>query len=183
MFETEQDALAPGLLIAMPQLTDPNFEGSVILMLEHNEEGSFGIVVNNPVEAAITLHSEKGEDVPVIENVFLGGPVAPHVCMVLHSSEWSGERSQALIDGLYMSEPSHAVPQLLERTDVSFRFIMGYSGWGPGQLAGELAHGAWLCSPVTADLVLNTVPEDQWSIVIKNLGIDPLMLVPAGTTQ
>lgn len=179
----EEQSVAPGLLIAMPQLKDPNFARSVVLLLEHNEEGSFGVVINNPIPAAVTLQGDAGEPIPVVENVFLGGPVAPHVCMVVHSSEWQCERTQTVAEGLCMSEPSTAMPNLLDKDEVVFRFIMGYAGWGAGQLESEMARGAWLCSPVTLDLVLGTEPEEQWNTVIRSLGIDPMMLIPAPTAQ
>ena len=183
MSDPEQHGIAPGLLIAMPQLNDPNFARSVVLLLEHNEDGSFGVVINNPIPAAVTLQGEAGEPIPVVENVFLGGPVAPHVCMVIHGSGWCCDRTQTVVDGLCMSEPSTAMPNLLEQTEVRFRFIMGYAGWGAGQLESEMARGAWLCSPVTDRLALEVEPEDQWKAVIVNLGIDPMMLIPAPTTQ
>jgi putative transcriptional regulator len=183
MAEVEQSRLAPGLLIAMPQLRDPNFERSVVLMLEHDEKGSFGVVINNPIEATVTLQSEDGEEIPVVDNVFLGGPVAPHVCMVIHGSGWSNERTQTVSEGLFVTEPSVAVPHLLSLGDIPFRFVMGYAGWGPGQLSGELAAGAWLCAPVTADLVLHLDPEHQWTTVIRRLGVDPMMLIPAAGPQ
>jgi putative transcriptional regulator len=180
---TTQNDIAPGLLIAMPQLQDPNFRRAVVLMLEHNQEGSFGVVINNPVSAAVTLQSSSGAEVPITESIYLGGPVAPHVCMVIHGSGWRGERSQELAPGLCVSEPSTSMPHLLNQTEVPFRFVMGYAGWGPGQLPWEMARGAWLCSPVTAHLVLAVEPKDQWDTVIRNLGIDPMMLVPATSTQ
>ena len=183
MSDPEQQSVAPGLLIAMPQLKDPNFARSVVLLLEHNEEGSFGVVINNPIPAAVTLQGEDGEPIPVVENVFLGGPVAPHVCMVIHGSGWSCDRTQTVVDGLCMSEPSTAMPNLLEQNQIPFRFIMGYAGWGAGQLESEMSRGAWLCSPVTDHLALEVEPEEQWKAVIGNLGIDPMMLIPASTTQ
>jgi putative transcriptional regulator len=177
------DSLAPGLLIAMPQLNDPNFARSVVLLLEHNEDGSFGVVINNPIPAAVTLQSPDGEPIPVVANVFLGGPVAPHVCMVVHGSAWASERTQTIVEGLCVSEPSVSMPQLVEQSTVPFRFIMGYAGWGPGQLQAELAEGAWLTRPVTAPLVLDTEPDEQWKAVIRSMGIDPMMLVPSTTPQ
>ena len=168
----------------MPQLDDPNFERSVILMLEHNDEGSFGIVINRPISAEVNIEVEdEDEEVPVVRNVYLGGPVAPHLCMMLHGSEWKTERSHEIIEGLCLTEPSVSVPILMNQDDVRYRFIMGYAGWGPGQLSSEMASGAWLYSPATADLVLEKEPEEQWSAVIRNLGIDPMMLVPSTTTQ
>jgi putative transcriptional regulator len=179
----EHDRIAPGLLIAMPQLADPNFKRAVVLMLEHNEEGSFGIVVNNPISAAVTLDVEGSEPIPIVKNVYLGGPVGPNLCMVVHGSQWHCDRTHDIVDGLSVTEPSSAIPHLVTQDVVPFRFVMGYSGWGPGQLSTELARGAWLCCPVTAELVLQSEPSQQWQHVIRSLGIDPLMLVPSSTTQ
>lgn len=183
MIESIRTSIAPGLLIAMPQLKDPNFAKSVVLLLEHNEDGAFGVVVNNPIPATVTLQGDDGEPIPVVGNVFLGGPVSPHVCMVVHGPGWQCERTQTVVEGLCMSEPSAAMPSLLEQEEVPFRFIMGYAGWGAGQLESEMARGAWLCSPVTAELTLNEEPDNQWNAVIRSLGVDPMMLVPASTTQ
>ena len=132
----------------MPQLQDPNFARSVVLLLEHNDEGSFGVVINNPIPAAVTLQASDGEPIPVVDNVFLGGPVAPHVCMVVHDAGWTCERTQTIVEGLCISEPSASMPHLLDQESVPFRFIMGYAGWGEGQLQSELASGAWLCCPL-----------------------------------
>lgn len=186
MSQAQENPIAPGLLIAMPQLFDPNFKRAVVLMLEHNDEGSFGIVINRPITAAVSLQADLEEiddEAPVVRNVFLGGPVAPHLCMMLHGSGWKTERTHEIVDGLCLTEPSVAVPQLMDQDEVKYRFVMGYAGWGPGQLSAEMAGGAWLCSPVTADLVLEVDPDDQWTRVIQNLGIDPMMLVPSSTTQ
>lgn len=181
--DSTQENIAPGLLIAMPQLQDPNFKRMVVLMLEHNEDGAFGVVINNPIPAALTLQSGDGEQIPVLENVYLGGPVAPHVCLVLHGAGWRCDRTQEVVEGVYVTEPSAAVPHLLEQDDVPFRFIMGYAGWGPGQLASELGRGAWLCSPANARLVLELEPDEQWKAAIQHLGIDPMMLVPSSMPQ
>jgi putative transcriptional regulator len=176
------DNIVPGLLVAMPQMQDPNFNRTVILLLEHNEDGSFGVVVNNKIPAEVTIQLDEKETVPVVENVFLGGPVAPHVCMVIHRSAWQCERTQEIVKGLSVTEPSHAMPQLMDE-GIDFRFIMGYAGWGPGQLESEMAHGTWLCCPLKADLVLQPSPDNQWEAVIQSLGIDPMMLVPATSLQ
>ena len=167
----------------MPQLRDPNFHRMVVLMLEHNEEGSFGVVVNNPCSASVTIQSNEGDSLSVGRNVFIGGPVSPHVCMVVHGSGWRCERTKEVVEGLCISEPSASMPHLLEQTEVPYRFIMGYAGWGPGQLSSEMTKGAWLTSPVRANLVIDEEPEKQWEAVISNLGIDPMMLIPATTLQ
>ncbi|MCA9563827.1 MAG: YqgE/AlgH family protein, partial [Myxococcales bacterium] len=150
---------------------------------EHNEEGAFGVVVNNRIPAHVTLQSADGEEAPVVQDVFLGGPVSPHICMVLHTPEWSCEETQTVVEGICVTEPSVAVASLLRQSVAGFRFIMGYAGWGEGQLESELAGGAWLSTPVFADIVMNEEPDKQWEAAIRRLGIDPLMLVPSTTPQ
>lgn len=182
MEQRELTHLAPGFLVAMPQLQDPNFARMVVLMLEHNAEGSLGIVLNNPVPMSITfLIADK--EVQVLNNVFLGGPVSPDVAMIIHGAGFECEGTHEIVPGLFISEPSKAVPVLTEQTEVPFRFMLGYAGWGPGQLAEEMAEGAWLFSPATAELALKVEPRDQWVTVIKSLGIDPMMLVPSSVKQ
>jgi putative transcriptional regulator len=142
------------------------------------------VVVNHLVSATITLQAQSDEpDTPVVDKVYLGGPVSPQVCMVVHGDGWRCEKSQEISAGLLVSEPSSAVPFLIKQEEVPYRFIMGYAGWGPGQLSSEMAQGAWLCAPVSADLVLRVEPKEQWQAVIRHLGIDPMMLVPASSTQ
>ncbi|MBN1946311.1 MAG: YqgE/AlgH family protein [Bradymonadales bacterium] len=174
--------LAPGFLVAMPQLTDPNFSRMVVLMLEHNEEGSLGIVINNPLPVAITFQVG-GQEVEIAQNIYLGGPVSPNVAMIIHGAGFQCEGTQEIIEGLCLSEPSKAVPALTKQSEVPYRFLLGYAGWGPGQLAGEMAEGAWLFSPASAQLALEVDPNEQWNTVIRSLGIDPMMLVPSSMKQ
>lgn len=179
----EQLAIAPGLLIAMPQLLDPNFRRSVVLMLEHNEEGSFGVVLNNPITETVTIQNEAGEALSVTEHLYLGGPVSPQVGLVVHGDGWRGERTHEILPGLCVSEPSQAIPHLLQLETVPYRFVVGYSGWGPKQLENELAYGSWLTSAADASFVFERPADRQWEDAIRRLGIDPIMLVPSSDIQ
>ena len=85
---SESQELAPGFLIAMPQLLDPNFARSVVLMLEHGDEGSLGMVINNPITIPLTLQLGDDQMIKVDKNIFLGGPVAPNIAMVIHGDGW-----------------------------------------------------------------------------------------------
>jgi putative transcriptional regulator len=119
----------------------------------------------------------------VAENVFLGGPVSTNIAMVLHSSNWRCQSSREIFPGLCITEPSQAVPLLTREVDVPYRFMLGYAGWGPGQLSQEMAEGAWLVSQASAELVFDVEPEEQWDTAIRRLGIEPMMLVPSGMPQ
>lgn len=176
-------ALAPGFLIAMPQMQDPNFSKTVVLMLEHNEEGSMGLIINRTAELTFADlgKSQKLEIAKMREDdaIFVGGPVEPYRGFVLHDKESIGERAP-LLPGLYLSVTTDALEPLLRDAETKLRFCLGYSGWGPGQLEKEIAQGSWLFTEAQKEPVLSTEPENIWSDVIKSMGVDPAMLVSTG---
>jgi putative transcriptional regulator len=173
-------SLAPGFLIAMPQMGDPNFLRSVVLMIEHNEEGSMGLVLSRP--ASLTLAQlGKGQELPVApsrlqEPVFVGGPVEPYRGFVLHDAVAIAEKVEVL-PGLYLSVTGEALKPLLMMEQVRMRFCLGYSGWGPGQIDQELAQGAWLFTEATPEAALDGDPATLWGETLRGMGVDPAMLV------
>jgi putative transcriptional regulator len=173
-------SLAPGFLIAMPQLGDPNFHRSVVLMIEHNDEGSMGLVINHA--APLTMADlGKGQKLTVAtgraeQSVFVGGPVEPYRGFVLHDSDVIEEKV-IVMPGLYLSVTSDALKPLLAMDDVRMRFCLGYSGWGPRQLEKEMSHGAWLFTEANALSILEGEPDALWTETLKGMGVDPAMLV------
>ncbi len=176
------DQLAPGFLIAMPQLGDPNFSKSVVLMLEHGEGGAMGIVVNRA--APLTLQdlgkSQSMEVAPGLaeERVFVGGPVEPQRGFVLHDDLGIAERHEVL-PGLFLSVTLDALAPLLAKGDRRIRFCLGYAGWGPRQLEQEIAAGAWLYTEASAGPVLEGDPDQLWDATLRGMGVDPAMLFPS----
>ncbi len=176
--------IAPGLLIAVPQLADPNFERSVVLMIEHGESGAMGIVINRP--AGITLGDvARSHDIrpspPLRESpVFVGGPVEPERGFVLHARQDLPE-FVPLFDGMNLSGSMETLKVLLEEgpTD-GFRLCLGYAGWGPGPLEKELQEGSWLTAEAVPRHILETPPDQTWSVVLREMGIDPAMLLQGG---
>ncbi len=172
--------LASGFLLAMPQLGDPNFYRSVILMLEHGETGSMGLVVNRG--APLTLGElARGQSMEIATDrvsqpVFVGGPVEPQRGFVLHDDDTVAEKHPVL-PGLYLSVTLDALGPLLQRTNPRVRFCLGYAGWGPKQLETEIAAGSWLFADATADAVLGQDPAKLWDATLRGLGVDPAMLV------
>ena len=182
--------LAPGLLLAMPQLLDPNFSRSVVLMIEHNDEGSFGLIINQPIElsAAELLGSMdldwNGDEDTV---VWSGGPVSPTSGWILHEpiSAIAASRSATLGSAetiqvspdLELSSSRTALQMIAREPPSRIRLILGYSGWGPGQLASEMARGSWLHADIDADLVFDTPAEKMWELAIRSVGIDPQTIV------
>ncbi len=176
--------IAPGLLLAMPQLADPNFYRAVVLMIEHNNEGSLGVVVNRPVDTRV---SEVMHTLQIAWNgdpddvVFCGGPVQPETAWFLHRpvSGADDEGTLKLTPDLAVSTSANVLGLLAEQQSERIRFMLGYAGWGAGQLENELAQGSWLLSDVSADLIFAGPPAEMWEAALRRLGIDPSALVPA----
>lgn len=176
----ESANLAPGLLLAMPQLADPNFSRAVVLMIEHGEEGSFGLVLNHPLEirAAELLESLemswRGDARAV---VWEGGPVSRSIGWILHEPTAIAEAGVggtiAVTTGISLSTSPERLRQIASQPPERLRFLLGYSGWAAGQLATEMARGAWLHTTATSDLVFDTPPDQLWDTAMRSLGIDP----------
>jgi putative transcriptional regulator len=172
--------LAPGLLLAMPQLGDPHFHRSVVLMIEHGEGGSMGLVVNRG--APLTLGElARGQSMEIARGrtqqpVFVGGPVEPHRGFILHDDESVAEKHPVL-PGLYLSVTLDSLAPLLEDPLPHVRFCLGYSGWGPKQLEQEMATGSWLFSEATAKAILESNPAQLWDETLRGMGVDPAMLM------
>ena len=175
-------SLAPGFLIAMPQLGDPNFHHSVVLMIEHGEGGSMGLVVNRV--APLTLKDlAAGQKLTLsphreLAPVFIGGPVEPQRGFVLHDNPEVEEKHQVL-PGLFLSVTLDALGPLLADPSSRLRFCLGYSGWGPSQMEQELSQGSWLFTEAAAAPVLLGNPEDLWESTLRGMGVDPGRLLPA----
>ncbi|MGZ3458297.1 MAG: YqgE/AlgH family protein [Archangium sp.] len=172
--------LAPGLLVAMPQLTDSNFRRSVILMLEHGEGGSMGLIVNRgaPLTLGELARNQSLGIAPerVAQPVFLGGPVENHRGFVLHDDERVTEKHE-VVPGLYLSLTLDTLGPLLKDPAPHLRFCLGYAGWGPHQLESELAAGSWLYAEASARPVLEADPGVLWDSTLKSMGVDPAMLL------
>jgi len=175
----ESSNLAPGLLLAMPQLADPNFARAVVLMIEHSEQGSFGLVINHPspIKASELLDSLemswRGEDSAV---VWAGGPVSPSTGWVLHEPvgiAQPGQGTIAITSSILLSTSPDRLRMIANSPPRNIRLLLGYSGWGPGQLAQEMARGAWLHTSAEPRLVFETPPDQMWESALRTLGIDP----------
>jgi putative transcriptional regulator len=174
--------LAPALLLSMPQLVDPNFSRTVVLLCKHSDEGAFGLVVNRPLvtsgRVVVNLDPPVSTDSDL--EVWVGGPVEPQRSWMLVGGESGSEEFSSgmrIADGLYLSTSPDLLRRLLEpdpppRT----RLVVGYSGWGPGQLEAELTASAWLMSDIDRELIFSTPPERMWETAIRRLGADPATL-------
>jgi len=176
--ETTPSSLAPSLLVAMPQLQDPNFARAVVLLCEHQDEGAMGLVINRTTDTKVADILDL--ELPTIANkdlsVWIGGPVDP-VRGWLLLSENLGDGVE-VAPGLYLSASREILRQLLGKPDLPCRcrFLVGYAGWGPKQLDQELAASAWLTVPVNTNILFDTPSDRIWEVAIRQLGIDPSAL-------
>jgi putative transcriptional regulator len=169
----------------MPQLLDPNFERTVVLLVHHDENGTFGIVLNrttdlNAPNLCATLEIEwKGQPDDVID---WGGPVQPQTGWVIFGDDVAaavGSEATAVAEGVFFAGSLDVLRQVAADPPERVRLLLGYAGWGPGQLEGELAEGAWLSAPVSSEIVFEVAPESMWARVLRDLGIEPATLVPS----
>ena len=172
-------SLAPALLLSMPQLTDPNFSRTVVLLCKHFDEGAFGLVMNRPLATAgrIVVNLDPPVESAADLDVWIGGPVEPERSWILVGDETPEHEAlggMRIAEGMYLSTSPDLLRRLLEPAPPArTRLIVGYSGWGPGQLEAELNASAWLISDVDRDLIFNTPPECMWEAAIRRLGADP----------
>src|SRR5262249_24491869 len=169
----ESANLAPGLLLAMPQLNDPNFSRSVVLMIEHSQQGSFGLVINHPspIKASELLESLEmswhGEDSAV---VWAGGPGSPSTRWRPHHPVGHGQPGQgtiAITSSISLSTSPDRLRAIAIQPPRNIRLLLGYSGWGPGQLESEMSRGAWLHAHADPKLVFDTPPDDMWETAMR----------------
>ena len=165
---------APGFLIAMPNLRDPNFAETVVLMLEHNSDGAVGLVVNRPFPGdPNVVCSGLGIEWPVdgLGDIRLGGPVRTQAGCIVHPAGVAFADTQAVTNGLSVSTSREALESLSQRSDCPFRLMLGYAGWGSGQLELEMTQGTWLLAPVTESVVFDTPAHEMYDRALASLGI------------
>jgi putative transcriptional regulator len=153
------------LLIASPQLTTPVFAQSVILMIEHGEEGAMGVILNQPINTQVTDLAGKifEDDFEWSKPLHLGGPV-PGSLIVVHTLP--GLDAQEVIPGVFVTLDPATVQQIIHRRPEPSLVIANYSGWGPGQLEGEFNWDSWITLPATADHVFWTGEKELWKAVV-----------------
>lgn len=145
-------SLSGNLLVAVPELSDPNFARTVVLLIHHDDEGAFGLVLNRVGTRGLgpILRQLLEDDQPVEMPLMIGGPVEGPL-MALHSAPGLGEREVA--PQVYLATSRETLAEALTDAVRPLRLFMGYSGWGPGQLEDELASGSWNVTAATADFV------------------------------
>lgn len=182
------DLETPLLLAAMPQIQDPFFSHSVVLLIDHQPEGSFGLIINRPTELPVRevldgLRIEwKGAEDAMTH---FGGPVQPQMGTVLFHDETVGstavgESSLEITPGIRLTQHIGDLSAIAAQPPSAFRLLLGYAGWGQGQLEQELERNDWLVAPLDVELLFSSDTQGVWNRVLDSLDIDPVTL-PAWT--
>lgn len=170
-------ASAPILLLSMPQMADPNFVQAVVLLCDYTKEGAFGLVVNRRMEEpAWTLVQTRPEvQVDPDLRLWIGGPVEPQRAWVLMpDAEGPDDEQREVVPGVRLSVSHELTLQVLQQPPSGrTRVVVGYAGWGPGQLDEEIAASSWLTTDVDPTLIFDEPPATMWETAIRKLGADP----------
>jgi putative transcriptional regulator len=184
----------PVLLLATPQVLDPFFRQSVVLLLQHSAEGSLGFIINRTtgirvaeILEGLEIDWQGGEQ----EAAFFGGPVQPQLGTILfHRSaddriSVDRETVTELLPGLLMTQHVGNLAALAAAPPGFFRFVLGYAGWGEGQLEEEIARNDWLLAPPNDELLFAAEPDTVWASAMQVAGVDPESLGawPAADTE
>lgn len=166
------------LLIAEPFLKDPHFMRTVVLLCEHQEEGSLGFVLNKGLQHTVD------ELVPELEGikipVFVGGPVQADTLHFLHTCPEQIPGGVEVIDGIYWGGDFELAKSLLQKDLLDhkkIRFYIGYSGWGSRQLDEEMKGKSWITAKAKKSIVFHRSPNDIWKDSLKLLGDDYSMMI------
>lgn len=179
---TDHDStdLTGKLLVAMPGMGDPRFEKAVILICAHSAEGSMGLIVNKPAPGVDVLDLLEQLKIPRAETsrairVHFGGPVEHDRGFVLHSADYTANDTTLRVDDRFgMTATLDVLEELAHgRGPATALLMLGYSGWGPGQLEEEILRNGWLTCDATEELVFDSDSGTKWSNALQSLGIDP----------
>ena len=165
--------------VATTQIGDPRFAKTVIYMLQHDQAGAMGLVVNRPVGrwSYKRLLEEMGEDsagaTPRALDIFYGGPVESQRGFVLHSLDYRDDDTRVISDFSGVTTSREIVRAIAEgRGPQRFLFILGYAGWAPGQLEGEIKRRSWVSVDADELLVLGDDHAKKWDVATARRGVD-----------
>lgn len=178
------DLETPVLLVAMPQVLDPFFNMSVVLLVQHESEGSRGFIVNRPTGVSISDILE-GLEIPWVgdseQAAHFGGPVQPQVGTVIYQAEAeteaedneSSKAAQEIQPGVVLTQNIQDLQSLAENPPDSLRLFLGYAGWGEDQLMQEILRNDWMTAPVSEDLIFAQDPSETWRQALRSVGVEP----------
>ncbi len=163
------NSVAGQFLVASPEIGDPQFEQTVILMIGHDKKGALGIAINRPVDEhpiaeLLRWIGQPDEEAQGSVLVYAGGPVQQQVGFIVHSDDYHDDQTLAVGPGVGMTS-SPAILRAMGHQKGPHKALVafGYSGWGPGQLESELARHAWVTAPLDLSILFDTAPDKVWA--------------------
>jgi putative transcriptional regulator len=166
-FADEAKPMRAIFLVARPDMPDPNFGDSVVLVTQRAGSMPLGVILNKPTPVTLAslfadIEQLKGSE----ERVFNGGPVRPGSLSVIFRAATAPKDAVEILDGVYLSSDVEQLRELLTAGKArSIRVYAGYSGWGPGQLENEIARGDWRLTPADAKSIFETRPQELWPVM------------------
>lgn len=170
-------SLAGSFLVSTPQMPDPRFEEHVIYMCAHNAEGAMGVSVNRPNHLFSLAEILQGANLPVPEKklvpVHIGGPVELESAFILYQSDYITQNRLDISQTVSLTREIKVLEEIARGGGPStYLFILGYTGWGPGQLEHELLNNGWLTLPASDNIIFDMPDELKWKAAAMQYGID-----------
>ncbi len=162
------------ILVAGPRLRDPNFFKAAVLLVEHNDDGSMGLIINRPssvtVQSALSGHFELDEEAGA---VYQGGPVEQSALFILHNAQELDPDETSIVADLFIGSCADVFESVIRSSlsddSIRFRIFSGCAGWGGGQLEAELAHGDWYVVPATLEQTFAADPYPLWEELVEQV--------------
>lgn len=176
-------SLQDHFLIAMPSMADYHFNQSVVYVCAHSSEGTMGVVVNHPVDdiqlGEVLAQMKIASELPDInaQKVFLGGPVQPERGFIVHRPNKMWQSTLVTSDEIGVTSSQDILEAMAKGEGPEDTIIiLGYAGWGAGQLEAEITKNNWLSVKAAPEIIFNTPVVDRWQAALNLLGIDPARL-------
>lgn len=172
------------LLLALPAIGDPRFDHAIIAIVSHDGDGAMGVAIGQAGDFAVSEVLDQADLPGAISPdpwVMVGGPVEPQRGFVVHSLDWGGQGTIDVAGKFAVSASLDILRAISEgRGPSRWQLAMGYAGWGPGQLEGEIAADAWHVTDIDQDILFELAPETRWRATMARDGIDPARIAVRG---
>lgn len=171
------NTLAGTFLVSTPQMPDPRFEEHVIYICAHNDDGAMGVAINQPNPIFTLAEILRGAHMPIppgdLPSVYIGGPVELESAFILYASDYIAEHRLDISDTVSLTRETKVLEDIaFGRGPKNYLFILGYTGWGPGQLEHELMENGWLSVPANDEIIFSSPDEFKWKAAAMQYGID-----------
>lgn len=170
------ESLQGHFLLATPQMPDPRFREQVIFLCHHDGDGALGLVVNHPSDHSLA-ELLKSARIDVTDGdwppIYIGGPVEAEIAFFLYSDDYQAESFLPVGKGINLSREPRILHDIARGVGPrQYLFLLGYAGWGPGQLEAELTVNGWLTLPAETSILFETPDHEKWRKAAQRFGID-----------